>query len=59
MKIIYDDKQETYYIELEYPENVILVNTTDIAKAREYLIENMTTLFNNAINKQFKNSFKR
>ena len=54
MKIVYDDKNEMYYIELEYPENIVCVNTKDIIKAREYLIENITALFNNAVNEQFK-----
>lgn len=54
MKIVYDNKNEMYYIELEHPENTVCVNTKDITKAREYLIENITTLFNDAVNKQFK-----
>lgn len=54
MKIIYDDKQEMYYVELEYPENIVHVNTKDIAEAREYLIKNITELFNNAVNEQLK-----
>lgn len=57
MKIIYDDKQEMYYIELEYPENIVCVNTKDIVEAKKYLIENITVLFNNAINERFQKTF--
>lgn len=49
MKVIYDDEQEAYLVKLEECENVTLINTDDIVKAREYFIKNMTTLFNDAV----------
>lgn len=49
MKVIYDDEQGAYLVELEECENVTFVNTDDIVKAREYFIKHMTTLFNDAV----------
>ena len=54
MKVIYDDIQEIYIIKLEGYDNVYLANTNDIVEARDYFIENMKRLFNNAICEQLK-----
>ena len=56
MKIIYDDKQERYIIKLEEYEGVYIANTKDIVEARNYFVENMKILFNNAICEQLKNN---
>ena len=54
MKVIYDNKREEYLVKLEDFENETLINTDDIVEARKYFIENMTRLFNDAVNKQLK-----
>lgn len=56
MKIIYDDKEDRYIVNLENYENIVVLNTNDIVEARKYFIENMTLLFNNAIREQLKES---
>ena len=58
MKIIYDRKQEVYIIEIEPPENVTLVNTNDIAEAREFFLSQMAFTFNNAVCKQLGGSYE-
>ena len=54
MKIIYGEREEAYFIELSAAESVTVVSTSDIVEAREYFIEHMTRLFNDAVNKQLK-----
>lgn len=54
MKVIYDEKEDRYIVNLENYENIIVLNTSDIVEAREYFIENMTFLFNEAIREQLK-----
>lgn len=54
MKIIYDNRQDRYIANLEGYENIIVLNTNDIVKAREYFLEHMTSLFNGAVCAQLK-----
>ena len=54
MKIIYDKHEESYLIELEYPETVTWINTKDIVEARKEFIERMTWLFNTTICEKLK-----
>ena len=54
MRVVYDDKQNIYVVELEDFEKTTLINTSDIAEAKEYFIENMTRLFNDAVNERLK-----
>ena len=54
MKVIYDEKQEIYIVKLEDFENITMINTDDISKAKEYFIKNMTELFNHAIRDALK-----
>jgi hypothetical protein len=54
MKIIYDNKEDRYIINLEGYENITVVNTNDIVEAREYFLSNMESLFNNAVCEQLK-----
>ena len=56
MRIIYGEREEAYFIELSKEESVTIINTDDIVEARKYFIENMTRLFNDAVNKQLKNT---
>lgn len=56
MKVIYDDKESRYIVNLENYENITVLNTNDIVKAREYFIEHMTSLFNDAVREQLKES---
>ena len=55
MKIIYDDKEGNYIVNLENHENMVVLNTIDIVKAREYFIEHMKWLFDEAVREQLKN----
>lgn len=59
MKIMYDEGQETYAAKLEDSEMVTLMNTDDIVEARKYFIENMISLFNNAVREQINEGIKR
>lgn len=54
MKVIYDNEAGNYLIVMDPRENVTCVNTDDIVKAREYFIDNMTYLFNDAVCEQLK-----
>ena len=54
MKIIYDGKECRYIANLEDYENITILNTDDIVEAREYFVEHMTSLFNNALCEQLK-----
>ena len=54
MRIIYDDKQNGYFILIENPETEIWINTADIAVAREEFVERLKWAFNEAICKQLK-----
>ena len=54
MKVVYDKDVSAYLIKLEDCEKVTLVKTDDIAVARDCFVNNMTSLFNNAIQKQLQ-----
>ena len=49
MKVIYDDKEDRYIVNLENYENIVVLNTNDIVKAREYFIDRMGHLFDEAM----------
>ena len=49
MKIIYDVVNEAYFIGIEEPESVTVVNSKDIVKVREEFIRRMTEMFNDAV----------
>ena len=55
MKIIYNDKEGKYIVNLENYENIVMLNTVDIVEAREYFIEHMKWLFDEAVREQLKN----
>ena len=55
MKIVYEEKEELYCVTLSNEEGVIIINTNNIVEARDYFIENMTRLFDDAVNKRLKN----
>lgn len=57
MKVIYDDKQQAYIVELENFESPLFINTDDIVEAKKYFIEHMTFLFDETIREQLKDSF--
>lgn len=57
MKIIYNDKEGKYIVNLENYENIVMLNTVDIVEAREYFIEHMKWLFDEAVREQLKNQF--
>lgn len=54
MRIIYDDKQNGYFVLIENPETETWINTADIAVAREEFVERLKWAFNEAICKQLK-----
>ena len=56
MKIIYDDKENRYIVNLENYENIVVLNTNDIVEARERFVERMESLFNDAVRAQLKDS---
>lgn len=53
MKIVYDDKQELYFVTLEEPEGVLCINTNDIVECKKYFLEDMESLFNRTVCEQF------
>lgn len=55
MKIAYEEKEELYYVTLSNEEGVTIIHTNNIVEARDYFIENMTRLFDDAVNKRLKN----
>lgn len=54
MKVIYDNRESRYIVNLEDYENIIVLNTSDIVEARKYFIDHMTSLFNSAVSEQLK-----
>ena len=54
MKVIYDDKENRYIVNLENYENITVLNTNDIVEARERFVERMESLFNDAVREQLK-----
>lgn len=54
MKIIFDDRQNCYFILIEYPETETWINTSDIVKAREEFVERMTWMFNETVCEKLK-----
>lgn len=54
MKVIYDDKENRYIVNLENYENITVLNTNDIVEARERFVERMESLFNDAVRDQLK-----
>jgi hypothetical protein len=54
MKIIYDQERQVYVIKIADTETIIVLNTQDIAQARDEFISFMTRLFNDAICEQLK-----
>ena len=54
MKVIYDKKDDKYIVNLENYENIVVLNTNEIVKAREYFIDHMTWMFDQAIREQLK-----
>lgn len=54
MKVIFNNIENVYIVELEEFENKTILNTDDIVEAREYFIKHMTTLFNNAVKENLK-----
>lgn len=57
MKVVFNNIENAYIAEFEYYEMKTLLNTNDIVEARKYFIEHMTTMFNNAVKEQLKDSF--
>lgn len=51
MQITYDGM---YHIKIEYPETDFHVNTDNIAEAKKYYIEHLMNVFDETVNKQFK-----
>ena len=58
MKITYGEREEAYFITLSQEESVTVINADNIVDVREYFIEHMTRLFNDAVNKQLKSKFE-
>lgn len=58
MQIIYDPKQEIYYIGMAQPEMVTYIRANNTTEAREEFINRMTWLFDEAVNKHLKGSFQ-
>ena len=57
MKIIYDNKSDTYRIDLEYPEIELYVYADNVVELRERFIHAMTSLFDYTIRDSLKDSF--
>ena len=49
MKVIFDKDKEMYCVEIEHPENLLWINTSDITEAKENFVNCMTRLFNDAV----------
>lgn len=54
MKIVYDDKETVYHIDLEYPETEMYIRADNIAEVREMFIERMAWLFDLTLREQLK-----
>ena len=54
MKIIYDQEREVYIVKIADTESAMVLNTQDIAEARDEFVRFMTRLFNDAICEQLK-----
>lgn len=56
MKIIYDNESHGYIITFEDIDKLLFVNTGDIVKARDCLVEHIIFEFNNALQEQLSES---
>ena len=54
MRIIYDNIQQVYGVQMEPSETITIINTDDIVEARKEFVSRMTWMFNQAICKQLK-----
>jgi hypothetical protein len=57
MKVLYDDKLNIYKVRLKDSETLVLINTSDIVEAKKRFLNYMSTLFDNAVCEQLKDSF--
>ena len=57
MKVVYNDKHESYIVLIEPMETETCINTSDIVEARKIFIEHMNILFNRAICENSKDLF--
>lgn len=54
MKVVFNNIENMYIVELEDFEKKTSLNTNDIVEARKYFIAHMVSLFNNAVCEQLK-----
>ena len=59
MRIIYDNNQNVYGVQIEPSETVTILNTDDIVEARKEFIAKMTRLFNESICKKLEYDWKQ
>lgn len=59
MKIIYDTKEDMYFVKTEYPETEIYINTNDITEARAEFLERMTRAFDDTVCDKFKDDITK
>lgn len=54
MRITYNDREEVYRVEIEYPETLICIGTSNIAEAKKFCIEQWSRIFDETVCKQFR-----
>ena len=60
MRITYNDREKVYSVEIEYPETLIHIGTSNIAEAKKFCIEQWSRIFDETVCKQFReDNFKR
>lgn len=57
MKIVYNDKDDLYNINLEYPETELYIVGKNIEEVKKRFIDMMISLFDDTIKNSLKDSF--